>query len=587
MNRSRALLAAVIVGGALTGWSVAELTGPERLPFGAIRWIAGRPSVETRSGWEPLRAVSGVAVDEIVADAARRSGPAFAEVFPRLLVSTLNAENGWMGPAVTVTTGAGRREWRMATRSNWRRVGGVPLWRWSAGDRLSADAVRADLAMLADLIQNRLASEVAVAWRAELALVEARAAAGLERRDLTAAIMRVMAKFEDGHVRVVDRTSRQALPVRFVPVEEGFACVLRTNELCDAGCPLLAAIDGVAIGTLVERLRDLVPAVSPDYQRSGIAKLLAEDGFGFHDRRRSVNLELQGRARCLRSVDAGPRAEQISTPHLVVRRLSSGIAYLGFRAGWPADDWFARQLDAALETIGASSGLVIDVRGNDGGDRRPVLRLLRHFIPGSAAVDVAAYRMDTANRPPVEADVLALRDLHPAAPRWFQGPALDAALRARDRARAQRPLATDAWSDWHVGVLQGAGAAYDEPVVVLVDEASASATQLLVSTLATRPNVVVAGLSGGGGSGWPISRRLPKSGLVITLPSMLSRAPDGTARAAIAPLVRHPRTLDTLRRELAGEDPLLTWAEASLRSGSASGIEEHRPRNAEALNRQE
>src|SRR5213079_1928093 len=78
-----------------------------------------------------------------------------------------------------------------------------------------------------------------------------------------------------------------------------------------------------------------------------------------------------------------------------VRILPTGDGYVGIRDSWPAGDSFLQEIDRAFRTVSNAPRLIIDVRGNRGGDRQPVLHVLRYLLPpGNPIVDVAAYRMD-------------------------------------------------------------------------------------------------------------------------------------------------------------------------------------------------
>src|SRR5262249_35379215 len=167
-----------------------------------------------------------------------------------------------------------------------------------------------------------------------------------------------------------------------------------------------------------------------------------------------------------------------------VRILSSGDAYLGLRGGWPPGQPFTEEIDRAFRAVRNAPRLIIDVRGNRGGNREPVLHVLRNILPaGDPIIEVAAYRMRADERPPESFDVLRGRGFGHSA-------ASDIAA-----LRAEWQLPPSSWSEWHVAKLgrERGEARYDGPILILVDEQSASATALLTSTLASLDRVIVAG----------------------------------------------------------------------------------------------
>jgi hypothetical protein len=567
--------------------------------------------------------VGGVPVDALLRDAVARWGPAFQDHLARQLLDLVAHRGGGTGPWLEIEVGGRedlRRLHRLATRTRWRRaqahleacresagpaqLGEVRRHRagglrsWGAG-RLSPEEAAEDLALLQCQLATRLARPGAV-WRAAMARARREVEQGIDRRGLALQVMKLLAGLGDGHARLRRgksglRLSDRVLPVRLVAVEEGVAC-LRADApaFCAPACPLLAGLERVPAAELLGELSPLVPRVSPEFHRAELLALLVEvdlvsparmfSRLGRRGASRSdeVRVDLtdgKGRACVWRARPTAPKDARPAARPVEARVLGSGHGYLGLRSGWPPGAAFADEVVAALGSLRGTPGLVLDVRGNAGGDRTAVLSLLAHLVPAASdplVLDVAAYRMDRAKRLPPEFDVLAQRHLHPPRSPWFAGAARRAAEEAVARARRRWPLPSAEWSEWHVAVLdRPAGPwVYDRPVIVLVDEASASATQLLVATLAPLERVTIAGLAGGGGSGWPVDFRLPHSRLVLSLPTVFSVDAAGNARRAILPELRRPRTLADLRRELdGGSDPWLDWAvERLARPPGAPGL---------------
>ncbi|MGZ5443166.1 MAG: S41 family peptidase [Thermoanaerobaculia bacterium] len=613
--RRRALALTVV---ALSAGALAELTGEGRLPFDNLRWRAGSPEILVADRWLALHAVQNVPATTLVADEVAQEGPAFADHFAFDLERLVERRGSRWGLFIALDVrdgGSVHRIRRLATRIRGRRlaraleartepideradawipprIDAKPSWPNPGG--LTAEAASEDLGVLAWHLAHRLASPHAnVPWRKSLSAIRARAGSGISRRDFAVQIMSVLAMFADGHVRLKRAESdleltRHVLPVRLVAVEGGVACVTADGRrFCSSAYPLVLAIDGLPLPSVLHALAPLVPRVSPDFQRAEILDLAREVDLvhgllGSTARDTSTLLLGNGKGRmATQVVHTGRAVREPRRNNIDVRILPSGDGYLGFRGSWPPGQSFRNEIDAAFHAVRRTPRLIIDVRGNQGGDRGPVLHLLRRILPpGEVIIDAAAYRMDQRERPPHSFDVLAGRSLHP--------PGTPRAQMLVNELRARWPLPSSDWSDWHVATLvSGEGEPrYDGPIVILVDEQSASATVLLTSTLAPLDRVTTAGLQGGGGGGWPVEIRLPHSGLVVSLPSMFSVEPDGAARRAIVPELRHVRTLEDLAEEMAAV-LVPSWALAPESAPTALLQEKSGPRNAERLRRHE
>ena len=580
---------------AVLAGAAAELTGQGRLPFDHLRWHVGSPEILIDDRWLPLRAVQNISVNVLVTDEIAAEGPAFADHFAVDLERLVERRGSRWGSIIALDVEDGgnvHRVNRLVTHFRGRalvrklterteltgereefalppRIDGARSW-----SNLTRDAANKDLGVLAWHLAHRLASpRTHVPWREGLTAIQSGLGSGISRRDFAIQLMSVLALFGDGHVRLKRaeshiELSKRAVPVRFVAVNEGVACMTADGRrFYSQKYPLLLAIDGLPLDSIFHALAPLVPYVSSDFQRSEVLDLarnieLLHGLAGSTNGETSTLLLGDGKGRQVNQV---VRCEpEIPEPRLTsidVRVLPSGDGYLALRGGWPGGESFAKKIDSAFHVFCNTQGLIIDVRGNRGGNRESVLHLLRHILPpDDRIIDIAAYRMDEEERPPVSLDVLAGRGLH--APTERDEPRL-AAVRTR------WILPPTEWSEWHVARLdtKRPELTYDGPILILVDERSASATALLTSVLAPLDRVTIAGLAGGGGGGWPIEVRLPKSGLIVSLPSMFSVEPTGTERSAVVPEVRYPRTVDDLEREIAG-DPIPSWALTVLRSGT-------------------
>jgi carboxyl-terminal processing protease len=229
-----------------------------------------------------------------------------------------------------------------------------------------------------------------------------------------------------------------------------------------------------------------------------------------------------GEPRVLRLADAAGREFDYEVrrqpaderPRLEARRLASGFAYVKFDQWKPPVD---QEFDGALERLRDAPGLVIDLRGNGGGQTDVMLNITSNFFP---------------------------------APTYYGG--------FRTRAGAVDKYFTHA-----------PARAYRAPVVILVDERSGSASE--TSTLFMQESgraEVVGTRSAGSTHNQKIKKLRGGATLRYSIRAYLTpagRDPEGTG---VVPDETVPLTLADLR---AGRDAPLEAAERRLRKAVTSG----------------
>lgn len=152
-------------------------------------------------------------------------------------------------------------------------------------------------------------------------------------------------------------------------------------------------------------------------------------------------------------------------------------------------------LDAALEYLASSDGLVIDVRSNGGGYLTNVERLVGRFISNKIYAGAVSHK---------------------------KGPGHD------DFSKPYDYYFSPTKSRIH----------YLKPVVVLANRGSFSATNNFVSIMKSLPNVKIVGDTTGGGSGLPFTSELP-NGWTIRFSACPITGPDGQpTELGVAPNVQ-------------------------------------------------
>ena len=212
-----------------------------------------------------------------------------------------------------------------------------------------------------------------------------------------------------------------------------------------------------------------------------------------------------------------------------------------------------RALDDAMSAMRGTRGLVLDVRGNSG-ERRDLLEtLLPYFLSpshGSTVVNVMACRAKPDQKPDIVSGYLSEMRCYPAA-----NPVWPAQTRQMIQQYAQTFTPSDKleeaqFSKWHYMAISPKTDEgvyyYDKPVVVLMDEGSGGAAEVLLSWMKTLPRVTLVGRPSVGTDALVRTFKLRHSGVQIQLTTGLSFAPGGeliTGRG-VSPDVVVEQTLD-------------------------------------------
>jgi C-terminal processing protease CtpA/Prc len=171
-------------------------------------------------------------------------------------------------------------------------------------------------------------------------------------------------------------------------------------------------------------------------------------------------------------------------------------------------------------------GLIVDVRGNGGGSR-DALRALFPFLMSETdaprVVNAAKYRL----HPDYQEDHLGgSRYMYRESWSGWSDEERAAIASFRETFTPEWEPPEDEFSEWHYLVMSRSmnpeAYVYDEPVIVLLDEGSFSATDIFVSAFKGWRGVTLVGTPSGGGSARQVVIRLPVSGLQMSLASMAS-----------------------------------------------------------------
>lgn len=274
---------------------------------------------------------------------------------------------------------------------------------------------------------------------------------------------------------------------------------------------LLREVNGKPVEEHLAFLRALIAGSSSERLfRARLLSALLHGGFLTMPRR----LGLTGHDGREFTVELSPEAAP-EPPNLSARRLEGGLGYIKFRA-WlpPVEEEFRR----SLATMRDAPGLVVDLRGNGGGEARVMLDIAGNFFE---------------------------RETH------YGG--------FRNRAGVVQPYHT-----------RRPATAYRGAVVVLVDEESASATETFAAFMQEGGRARVVGRQTAGSTLNQGGRRQFKGGGQLRYSTRSYLTPSGRELegAGVAPDVTVALTLADLR---AGRDAALEAAEGLLRGAAAGG----------------
>ena len=604
------LLLPVAIVSALTWFGLDAFWGEERVPFEDIRWKRGEPEVRIGGEWSRLLSVNGVRTTRLIERAIAEWGPAYQDRFVQGFGFLAKEETRGLNILYKLTVGNEQGEkskWAWSTRGRYRKcIDAVAKRQTSqlmaklsnADNRwLQHSDALADLRHFAWTLEHRYAylSKSKASYQGLLDGLLGEVAEGISRRDLALAIERVLVRFEDAHTRVSFgasgiRTAEQTLPCELLEIDGKIACLKPGGRgFVAPDHPFLVSINGVSLETVV---RELAPGDSRENSTAAFPHrvlqylkmtefVTALAGRSF-DGTASLTLEsVDGKKRRTMTLEcSAPVSPPDFTRPVEARILEGTIGHFALRKGMYPGDEFKREIIDAMTGLQHTQGMILDLRGNPGGQRDSIPLLLRYFLPAHdlpMVVSLAAVRMDMEERPDARAELLRNRLLWSTS--WSGWTMRERQLIEDEiqKFRPAMPLPEDAFSKLHFMVVprehDSSVYYYPNKVIVLQDGETGSAAGLLLSALKGRTNIQLMGSTASSDSGYSQAYRLPRSNIVYWLSSMASFRPGGSLTNDVEPDVPYTLTLGDLDRIAAGADPLLERAADWLRSDRPSSLE--------------
>lgn len=392
---------------------------------------------------------------------------------------------------------------------------------------------------------------------------------------LACSLQACLSRFGDGHTGVRDMGELWGefgvLPYTFITWQDQVIVLQEDGNLVRSDHSILIAINDIPVEDLIREIRRFVPftaertARRAATQRLRYAPWLLQRINGAAPA--AITLTLAERNGHTVTATAEIHEHELNTASTEVPKLHTlpgGIAHLRLPSFNTEID--QNMVEAWMDELDKSTGLVIDVRDNGGGNRQALVRLAPYFIDVPVVVNAALLRTDAWDIP--GESVLMDRYMFPEASSYWSAEQRDAIQAFRTEFIPQWEPDPEHFSSWHYMVLQPNGERrYTKPIVLLQNEGCFSATDIFCSALDQMENVTIVGTPTGGGSGRPITYDLPNSHLRVRLSSMASFRPDGTLFEGhgVEPDILVSPTINDL---LTGSDTLLDIAVSLIQRGT-------------------
>ena len=397
---------------------------------------------------------------------------------------------------------------------------------------------------------------------------------GIARDDFHLQLRKLVALFGDGHGTVPGLFKiipKAGLPFRLRPVRGGVLAIRWDGTPYDLKFPYVRSIDNTPIAEWMAAAARVAPRGSIAAERVagyffGCFATFTRTELGL---RGGGPLEIELRAKSGRRRRLTLPLNEIarpwnSKPPSGARELQGSIGYVAIPS-MSLDDREVTKLIEQVEAYEDAKGLILDIRGNLGGQREVLRRLMPHLMARDAkptVVNVAAVRLAPGMDEDDATRALARRHLHLPSWRGFSKAEAAAAKTTLAGFRPDWALPRREFGAWHAMVVSPAPRdawRMTRRIAVLIDGYTFSAADVFAGALERLPHVTLVGTSTGGGSGRTLEHILRNSGLQVELSSMASFRADGKRYDGLG-VAAGLEVEATLEDVLAGRDPVLEAA---------------------------
>jgi hypothetical protein len=413
----------------------------------------------------------------------------------------------------------------------------------SAQTVLTTRQINEDLDQLVEELEGRAAYLTVNSpdYRGAIEAVRDRAAGGMELLAFSTEIRRVLGLLIDSHAGVRGfgwPEDARTLPFNIIPVDGHHVAVQNDHSaFVDDRYPYIREIDGIEITEWLGNASQILPKGSKAYLEFYSTWMLRNIQFfralkGM-ETKAEVEIRLEskdGKEAAKKRLDLVAGQGGLSPwPDRSTKIIENNVAYMRITSWSPGVE---EEFDTWMERFKSTEGLIIDLRGNTGGNRNTFKGLFPYFRSETDPPVVGNAVKLRLNEEFTSLDLLTLRLMRPYDWDGWNPAERNAIAEFRESFQPEWTVPVNGFSDWHYWVLSRQSNPkayhYENPVVFLMDRGSFSATDVVLASVKGLENITLMGTPSGGGSGAAFATTLVNSGLQVQLSSMVSFQKNGS-----------------------------------------------------------
>lgn len=403
-----------------------------------------------------------------------------------------------------------------------------------AEQKISPEQLQSDLLQFVSHVQTHFAYSFfdQPNYQNDLQKLKSKIQKPMTKFELAVELQKLLAIFPDSHAQISGYEKPKGnLPFLIDASQNGFVVYTENREsFWDNNFPFLQSLDGWSIEEWQKRLEPFLPRGSAAYRQYETLRWL-----------RSLNF-----VRALLDLQQKPYADLVLLDSKQNQRKAVRFDLtekFPFYGEWPKrssqvlpknigywriadmDEEAARQVDAQMQKFKGTQALILDVRGNRGGQRDVLVNIFQYFVNKPRVVNVAFPRKFFSS------EHLNSRYLYSFSSGVWNEEEKKVLKDFQKTFAPQYEFPKDEFGAAHFLVLGRKTKNtffYDKPIVVLMDQKCFSATDVFLSALKGLKNVTLVGQASSGGSSAVQKLRLEHSKLRVKMGSMLSFQIDGS-----------------------------------------------------------
>ena len=360
---------------------------------------------------------------------------------------------------------------------------------------------------------------------------------GISKRDLGIQIKRLLALFGDGHSRI-SRSSLKIdslfLPFEIQEIDEKHIAVAK-NKIFNKDYPEILNIDGFSITSLQAKAGEMVAKGSPQLYELGSLTYLSY--YGFLQNQLNIKNSIpkiqftNGKDTITTKVSLiGKKQRRELADHKESHHklLANNIGYIYLHKMEEKEEYL-KWLKNTMEEFKSTKALIIDIRGNGGGSRKPIYTLLPYFITSPKVININALRINKNLDPNIDEPIgeLEKRMAYPEKSTHWTVQEHKAITDFKNSFNPEWKFDRNKFSKWHYSVVSPNNKYYNKPVFVIMDGGNFSASDIFLAAFKDSKNITLIGQKSSGGSGFTAINFLENSGILYLLSRMASFQPNG------------------------------------------------------------